>query len=304
MLPRPGDAPLIHQERLDRRAHAGERRGQRRHVQAPSADPGPTRASAGDAASGRPASTQPKRRASTKRSSSPPASRSATCVCGARARAGRLDAQPPGHAEVDRARRRLGRRRRRPTRMYLPIRRTPAIARPTATARRPRRSTLRRRCSGLPLHQTDSMRRPRSARRAGRARSSRPRAAPASVAVAYRAGRRVGKRVREPREVRDRQLLGALACPRCRSPRAPRSTASSPNAAASARRSILRRVANACLTTASNSAGVAHGRQRRRARDQAHHRRRHGGRRVKRPGRTWNRMRASACCATATVSRP
>ena len=211
-----GDAPLIHQERLDRGADTGERRGQRGRVQARQ----------------RVRSDARERRRRRKRSSGRNPAEATRIdeaqlvaareperdVCVRRARgAGRLDAQPPGHAEVDQHAARIGS----PcdacataTRMNLPIRRTPAIARPIATARRPRTSTLRRRCSGWPLHQTDSMRRPR--RRGRQPAHDRLDLGQLRHRRRFRCARRlprgrvVGKGVREAREVRDRQLLGAV----------------------------------------------------------------------------------------------
>ena len=78
----------------------------------------------------------------------------------------------------------------------------------------------------------------------------------------------------------------------------------SPNAEPSARRSIFRRVANACLTTSSNSAASRTGasgaaRGARPSTDDVT-----DGAGWNDPGRTWNNTRASARCATAIVSRP
>ena len=280
---------------------------QRRARRAPSADRARARASAADGRE-RPRRARPSRSGAHRRSAARrrrPA-RSATCVCGARAlAAGSTRSRPvmPRWIDARRCRRVAVDARRGCT---CPARRTPAIACPTATARSPRRSTWRRRCSGCPLHHTASMRRPRSARRSPRTIVS------TSGSSGMRCPRRlrrwptrVGKRVREAREVRDRELLGALRFPAM--PLAASAAASDVVAERPAQRppQHLAPGRERLLDDGLEQRRVAHRRQRRRARHQADAptRSRRARDETIRDARGTG-SRASACCATATVSRP
>src|SRR4051794_24429155 len=88
--------------------------------------------------------------------------------------------------------------------MYLPRRRTSAITAPTPTARNPRASTGRARCSPRPLVHTPVTARPRST-------GARPRtivSTSGSSGTGASRGPHLVQRVGQPREVSHRQHLG------------------------------------------------------------------------------------------------
>ena len=243
---------------------------------------GPSCASGAAAASERAGSTQPKRRASTKRSSSPPASAQRHVrVRRARARR-RLDVQPPGHAQVhDDA----GVRRRVPVDLDEQVLAHPAHAgddmpdrQRAQTAQVDGAAEVQR--LAAPPHRLDATPFQQRAQPAhdGLDLGQLGHRSPGNYLASRWSASASASRAKSATDSCSARCVPAMPLAASAAP-----ATASPNAAPSARRNIFRRVANACLTTSSNNADVAHGRQRRGPRQQAEHRRRHGGRGMERP---------------------